>query len=141
MLNNVSLMGRLVADPELRHTPNDIAVTSFAIAVDRTYKNGDERQTDFLDLVAWRAAAEFICKYFRKGQMIAVQGSIQTRMYTDKEGVKRKRIEVIVDNAYFADSPKKKDTKDASEREKATPTPKDPEPEKESPEKEQGRRW
>ncbi len=138
MLNNVSLMGRLVADPELRHTPNDIAVTSFAIAVDRTYKNGDERQTDFLDLVAWRAAAEFICKYFRKGQMIAVQGSIQTRMYTDKEGVKRKRIEVIVDNAYFADSKKKED---APKKEKTDTAPKDPEPEKESPEKEQGRRW
>ncbi len=98
-------MGRLVADPEIRHTPNDIAVTSFTIAVDRSYvKVGAERQADFIDIVAWRATAEFVCKYFRKGQMIAVQGSIQTRSYTDKDGNKRKAFEIVADNVHFADS-------------------------------------
>lgn len=105
MLNVAVLMGRLVADPEIRHTPNDIAVTSFTIAVDRSYvKVGTERQVDFIDIVAWRATAEFICKYFRKGQMIAVQGSIQTRSYTDKDGNKRKAFEIVADNVHFADS-------------------------------------
>ena len=109
MLNVAILMGRLVADPEIRHTPNDIAVTSFTIAVDRSYvKSGAERQADFIDIVAWRATAEFVCKYFRKGQMIAVQGSIQTRSYTDKDGNKRKAFEIVADNVHFADS--KRDT-------------------------------
>jgi len=104
MLNVAILMGRLVADPEIRHTPNDIAVTSFTIAVDRSYvKSGAERQADFIDIVA-----EFVCKYFRKGQMIAVQGSIQTRSYTDKDGNKRKAFEIVADNVHFADS--KRDT-------------------------------
>lgn len=104
MLNVAVLMGRLVADPELRHTPNDIAVTSFTVAVDRSYvKNGSERQTDFIDVVAWRSTAEFISRYFRKGQMIAVQGSIQTRTYTDKDGNKRKAFEIVADNAHFAE--------------------------------------
>ena len=105
MLNVAILMGRLVADPEIRHTPNDIAVTSFTIAVDRSYvKSGAERQADFIDIVAWRATAEFVCKYFRKGQMIAIQGSIQTRSYTDKDGNKRKAFEIVADNVHFADS-------------------------------------
>ncbi len=105
MLNIAVLMGRLVADPELRHTPNDIAVTSFTIAVERSYvKAGAERQADFIDIVAWRSTAEFVCKYFRKGQMIAVQGSIQTRSYTDSQGVKRKAFEIVADNVHFADS-------------------------------------
>ncbi len=105
MLNVAILMGRLVADPEIRHTPNDVAVTTFTIAVDRSYvKSGAERQADFIDIVAWRATAEFVCKYFRKGQMIAVQGSIQTRSYTDKDGNKRKAFEIVADNVHFADS-------------------------------------
>ena len=80
MLNVAVVMGRLVADPELRHTPSDVAVTSFTLAVDRSYvKSGTERQADFIDVVAWRSTADFVCKYFRKGQLIAVQGSIQTR--------------------------------------------------------------
>ena len=88
-----------MADPELRHTPNDVAVTSFTIAVDRSYvKSGAERQTDFIDIVAWRNTAEFVCRYFRKGQLMAVQGSIQTRNYTDKEGNKRKAVEIVADN-------------------------------------------
>lgn len=105
MLNTAILMGRLVADPELRHTPNDVAVTSFTIAVDRSYvKAGAERQADFIDIVAWRNTAEFVCKYFRKGQMIAVQGSIQTRSYTDGQGNKRKAVEIVADNVHFAES-------------------------------------
>ena len=105
MLNVAILMGRLVADPEIRHTPNDIAVTSFTIAVDRSYvKSGAERQTDFIDVVAWRSTAEFVCRYFHKGQLVAVQGSIQTRSYTDREGIKRKAFEIVADNVHFAES-------------------------------------
>lgn len=105
MLNVAVLMGRLVADPELRHTANDISVTSFTIAVDRSYvKAGADRQTDFIDIVAWRSTAEFVCKYFRKGQLIAVQGAIQTRTYTDREGIKRKAFEIVADNVHFAES-------------------------------------
>ena len=107
MLNMSVLMGRLVDDPELRHTPNNVAVTKFTIAVDRSYaKQGEERQADFIDIVAWRNTAEFVCKYFRKGQMIALQGNIQTRSYTDKEGIKRKAFEIVAENVYFADSKK-----------------------------------
>ena len=105
MLNVTVLMGRLVADPELRHTTSDFAVTSFTIAVDRSYvKSGAERQADFIDIVAWRSTAEFVCKYFRKGQLIAVQGSIQTRSYQDKDGNKRKAFEIVADNVHFAES-------------------------------------
>lgn len=104
MLNSSVLMGRLVADPELRHTNSDTAVTSFTIAVDRSYqKTGSDRQVDFIDIVAWRSTAEFVCKYFRKGQLIAVQGSIQTRSYTDKDGNKRKAFEIVADNVHFAE--------------------------------------
>ena len=104
MLNVAVLMGRLVADPELRQTPSGISVTSFTLAVDRSYvKAGTERQTDFIDVVAWRNTAEFVCKYFRKGQLAAVQGSIQTRTYTDKEGNKRKAFEIVADNVHFAE--------------------------------------
>lgn len=105
MLNIAAIMGRLVADPELRHTPNDVAVTSFTLAVDRSYvKAGAERQADFIDVVAWRNTAEFVCKYFRKGQLMAVQGSIQTRNYTDSQGNKRKAFEIVADNVHFAES-------------------------------------
>jgi single-strand DNA-binding protein len=118
MLNVAVLMGRLVADPELRHTPNGIAVTSFTIAVDRSYvKSGTERQTDFIDVVAWRGTAEFVCKYFRKGQLAAVQGSIQTRSYTDKEGIKRKAFEIVADNVHFAE-PKRDGTSGGSAQQK-----------------------
>lgn len=104
MLNVVAIMGRLVADPELRKTPNDVSTTTFTIACDRNYvKPGTERQTDFIDIVAWRSSAEFVCKYFRKGQLIAVNGSLQTRTY-EKDGVKRKVYEIVADNLHFADS-------------------------------------
>lgn len=102
MLNDVSLMGRLTADPELRRTPNGVSVTTFTIAVERTYTpQGQEKQTDFIDIVAWRNTAEFACKYFAKGKMMAIQGSIQTRTYDDKEGHKRKAFEVVADNVFF----------------------------------------
>ena len=105
MLNCVSLLGRLTADPELRHTPNNVAVATFTLAVNRSYvKQGAERQTDFIDIVAWRNTAEFICRYFRKGQMMALQGSIQTRTYLDKDGRNRKVFEIIADNVYFTES-------------------------------------
>lgn len=104
MLNVVALNGRLTADPELRHTSNDIAVTSFSIAVDRSYsRNGTERQCDFIDIVCWRNTAEFASKYFHKGQLIAVEGSIQTRSYTDREGNKRRAFEVVANNVHFAE--------------------------------------
>lgn len=102
MLNDVSLMGRLTADPELRRTPNGVSVTTFTIAVERTYTpQGQEKQADFIDIVAWRNTAEFVCKYFSKGRLIALNGSIQTRLYEDKEGHKRKAFEVVADNVFF----------------------------------------
>ena len=104
MLNHIVLMGRLTRDVELRYTQSQIPVASMRIAVDRDFGRGDERQTDFIDVVAWRSTAEFITKYFKKGQMIAVQGSIQTRSYEDKQGNKRKAVEISADNVYFADS-------------------------------------
>jgi len=106
-------MGRFVADPDLRQTPNGVSVTSFTLAVDRSYvKAGTERQTDFIDIVAWRNTAEFVCKYFKKGQLAAVQGAIQTRSYTDKEGNKRKAFEIVADNVHFAEP--KRDGQQAS---------------------------
>jgi single-strand DNA-binding protein len=104
MLNTAVLMGRLTADPELRHTPSSIPVVRFTLAVDRSYaKAGTERQTDFIDIVAWRSTAEFISRYFHKGMLVAVQGSIQTGSYTDSQGVKRKSFEVVADNVHFAE--------------------------------------
>ena len=104
MLNVAVLMGRLVSNPELRRTPNGVSVTTFTIAVDRSFvKQGAERECDFVDCVAWRNTAEFVCKYFKKGQLAAVQGSIQTRKYTDKEGNKRTAFEVVADNVHFAE--------------------------------------
>jgi single-strand DNA-binding protein len=104
MLNVAALNGRLTADPELRHTNNEIPVTSFTLAVDRGYvKAGAERQTDFIDIVCWRTTAEFVSKYFHKGQLVAVEGSIQTRNYTDSQGNKRKATEIVASNVYFAE--------------------------------------
>lgn len=101
MLNKAILMGRLVAEPELKHTPNNVPVLSITIAVDRSYSKDGRRETDFIDIVAWRGTAEFIAKYFRKGQMIAISGSIQTRNWEDKNGSKRKSTEVVADEAHF----------------------------------------
>lgn len=105
MLNRVILMGRLTADPELRQTQSGISVLSFSIAVDRDFTpKGEEKQTDFVNLVAWRQTAEFISKYFSKGRMIAVEGRLSVRNYVDSNGNKRVATEVVVDRAYFADS-------------------------------------
>lgn len=104
MLNVVVLMGRLTADPELKRTASDIAVTSFSIAVDRGANKQGERVADFINIVAWRHTAEFICKYFRKGSMIAIEGSLQTRNYEDKNGNKRTAYEVVANNVSFTGS-------------------------------------
>ncbi len=105
MINNVVLMGRLTADPELKTTQSGISVTSFSIAVERNYApKGQERQTDFINVVAWRQTAEFVCKYFDKGQMIAVEGSIQTRKYQDKNGNNRVAVEVVANQVSFCGS-------------------------------------
>lgn len=105
MLNCAVIMGRLTADPELRTTPSGLSVTSFTVAVERAYaKQGEERQTDFIDCVAWRQTADFVTRFFRKGSMIAVQGAIQVRSFEDKNGNKRKAVEIIVDNASFCGS-------------------------------------
>lgn len=101
-MNSVAIMGRMVSDPELKTTQNGVSVTSFTVAIARSYvKPGEERQTDFIDCVAWRNTAEFICRYFVKGQMIGITGSIQTRTYTDKNGNNRKVVEIVVDKAGF----------------------------------------
>ena len=115
MVNCAVVMGRLVADPELRTTGNGISVTSFAVAVDRRFaRSGEDRQTDFIDVIAWRQTADFVCKYFRKGSMIAIEGSLQTRTYTDKEGNKRKAVEVLVNRASFCGSKSETGTAGAS---------------------------
>lgn len=104
MFNLVVLTGRLTADPELKTTANGISVASFSIAVARRYRAGEEAQTDFINVVAWRQTAEFISKYFKKGNMIGIEGSIQTRRYTDKNGNNRTAFEVVVNNAQFVES-------------------------------------
>ena len=104
MFNLVVLTGRLTADPELKTTQSGISVTSFSIAVDRRYRVGEERQTDFINVVAWRQQAEFVAKYFKKGIMIGIEGSIQTRKYTDKNGNNRTAFEVVANNVQFVES-------------------------------------
>ncbi len=106
MLNRIILMGRLTRDPELRHTQSGTAVASFSLAVDRDFKSKDgaDRQTDFIDVVAWRQTGEFVSKYFAKGRMAVVEGRLQIRDWTDKDGNKRRSAEVVADNVYFGDS-------------------------------------
>ena len=102
-MNKVILMGRLVKDPELKYTPSNNAVVSFTIAVDRRFvKQGEERQADFINIVAWRTTAEFVAKWFTKGKLISLVGSIQTRTWEDNEGTKRYATEVVADEVYFA---------------------------------------
>ena len=103
MFNLVVLSGRLTADPELKTTPNGVSVTSFSIAVERRYRQGEERQADFINIVAWRSSAEFICKYFKKGSMIGIEGSIQTRKYQDRDGNNRTAFEVVANNVQFVE--------------------------------------
>ena len=111
MLNHITIMGRLTRDPELRRTGSGIAVASFTVAVDRDYsdKQSGEKETDFIDCVAWRQTGEFVSKYFTKGRMIVVDGRLQIRGWTDKDGNKRRTAEVVADNCYFGDSKRDSD--------------------------------
>ena len=106
MLNHITIMGRLTREPELRRTGSGIAVASFTVAVDRDFggREGGERETDFIDCVAWRQTGEFVSKYFTKGSMIVVSGRLQIRGWTDKDGNKRRTAEVVADNVYFGES-------------------------------------
>ena len=117
MLNKVFIMGRLARDPELRRTQNGTAVASFTLAVDRDYKaaSGD-RETDWIDCVAWRQTADFVSRYFAKGRMAVVEGRLQLRDWTDKDGNKRRSTEVLVENIYFGDSKNNKPGETATER-------------------------
>lgn len=111
MLNKIFIMGRLTRDPELRRTQNGTAVAGFALAVDRDYKNADgTKETDFIEVVAWRSSAEFVSKYFAKGRMAVVEGRLQIRDWQDKDGNKRRNAEVVADNVYFGDSKKEGDS-------------------------------
>ncbi len=111
MLNHITLMGRMTRDPELRYTQSGTAVASFSLAVERDFgsRDGGERQTDFIDCVAWRQTGEFVSKYFSKGSMTAVSGRLQIRDWNDREGNKRRSAEVVVDNVYFCESKKSRD--------------------------------
>ena len=111
MLNHITIMGRLTRDPELRRTSSGVAVASFTVAVDRDFggRDGGERETDFIDCVAWRQTGEFVSKYFTKGRMIVVSGRLQIRSWTDKDGNKRRTAEVVADNCYFGDSKRDND--------------------------------
>ena len=106
MLNHIIIMGRLTRDPELRRTGSGVAVASFTVAVDRDFapKDGGEKETDFIDCVAWRQTGEFVSKYFTKGRMAVVSGRLQIRSWTDKDGNKRRTAEIVADNVYFGDS-------------------------------------
>ena len=111
MLNHITIMGRLTRDPELRYTQSQTPVASFTLAVDRDFgsRDGGEKQTDFIDCVAWRSTAEFVSKYFRKGSMAVVSGRLQISSYTDRDGNKRNRAEVVTDNIYFGESRRRED--------------------------------
>ncbi len=123
MLNHIVIIGRLTRDPELRRTGTGIAVTSFTLAVDRDFapKDGGERETDFIDCVAWRQTGEFVSKYFAKGRMAVVSGRLQIRNWTDKEGNKRRSAEIVADNVYFGDS--KRDADSSSTASNYAPAP------------------
>ena len=116
MLNHIVIMGRLTRDPELRRTGSGIAVASFTVAVDRDFggRDGGEKETDFIDCVAWRQTGEFVSKYFTKGRMIVVSGRLQIRSWTDKDGNKRRTAEVVADNVYFGDSKRDSDNGNSS---------------------------
>lgn len=109
MLNVVVLNGRLTSDPELKYTPSNVAVTNFSLAVDRAF-SGKEKVTDFINIVAWRSTAEFVSRYFQKGQLVAVQGSLQVRDYTDKDGNRRRVYEVLADQVHFAEAKRGRET-------------------------------
>lgn len=117
MLNNITIMGRLTADPELKQTPSNISVTSFSIAVDRDYETNGKREADFFDIVAWRGTAEFIARNFSKGKLITIVGGLQTRKWEDKNGNKRVSVEIKADTAYFCGDGKKETAQEPAEPE------------------------
>ena len=106
MLNHITIMGRLTKDPEMRRTGTGVAVTSFTIACDRDFGQNGQKETDFIEVTAWRNTAEFVSKYFNKGRMAVVAGRLQIRKWTDKNGNERRTAEVVADNVYFGDSKK-----------------------------------
>jgi single-strand DNA-binding protein len=118
MFNLVALTGRLTADPELKMTTNGISVCSFTIAVDRRVKSGEDKQTDFINIVTWRGSAEFVSKYFKKGNVIGIEGAIQTRKYTDKDGNNRTTFEVVANNVQFVEGKKADNNVGASDETK-----------------------
>jgi single-strand DNA-binding protein len=118
-LNKTFLQGRMVADPELRHTPNGVAIASFRLAVERDYKENGEKKADFINVVAWRHTGEFVSKFFTKGRMAIVEGRLQIRDYTDRDGNRRTIAEVVADNVYFGDSGKEGD----GQSERSAPPP------------------
>jgi single-strand DNA-binding protein len=122
MLNHITIMGRLTRDPEMRRTGSGVAVTSFTIACDRDFGQDGQKETDFIDITAWRNTAEFVSKYFSKGRMAVVSGRLQIRSWTDKDGNKRKSAEVVADNVYFGDS-KKDDASGYNAAPASTPVP------------------
>ncbi len=129
MLNHIIIMGRLTREPELRRTGSGIAVASFTLAVDRDFapKDGSERETDFIDCVAWRTTGEFVSKYFRKGSMAVVSGRLQVRNWTDKDGNKRRSAEIVVDDIYFGSSKPKTDAAPSAAPDASAPSPSAPE--------------
>lgn len=124
MLNRVILMGRLTADPDYRTTHSSTAMARFTLAVERDYSQGEEKQTDFLDVTAWRSTADFVSKYFHKGQLVAVQGRVQVSSYTDKDGNKRRSWDIVADQVYFAESKRESDAQSHYNRQ----TPPSPQP-------------
>jgi single-strand DNA-binding protein len=125
MLNHIVLMGRLTRDPELRYTASNVPVASFTVAVDRDFGRGEngEKQTDFINVSAWRQTGEFVSKYFTKGSMIAVSGRLQIREYTDRDGNRRTAAEVVADNVYFGDSKRRDDGEQSARSGYAPRTP------------------
>ena len=122
MLNHITLMGRLTRDPELRYTPSGTPVASFTVAVDRDFssKENGEKQTDFIDIVAWRQTGEFVSKFFTKGSMAVISGRLQIRDWQDKDGNKRKSAEVVADNVYFGEGKRSHEGSDFGYREKTS---------------------
>jgi len=119
VLNRIVLMGRLTKDPDLRRTQNGVAVVSFTLAVDRDFSSGSEKETDFVDIVAWRNTAEFVSKYFIKGRMAVVSGRLQFREWIDKEGSKHRNAEIVADSVYFGDAKRDRNEDDYAAAEKA----------------------
>ncbi|MBR5114047.1 MAG: single-stranded DNA-binding protein [Oscillospiraceae bacterium] len=125
MLNHIVLMGRLTRDPELRHTQQGTSVASFSLAVERDYssKDGGQKQTDYIDIVAWRSTADFVSRYFTKGQLVAVSGRLQIRDWTDRDGGKRRSAEVVAENVYFAEGKRNRDSAPDSDYSEAYSVP------------------